>query len=857
MALPSTQSSVSSLNPQTAFVPAATDVWVNGLWFSSLFLSLTTALVAVLVKQWLHHYVVLPSGNSTRAVFCSTVPIFGVQKWRVEVIVGLLPVLMHLALALFFIGLSLFLHPLRAALSWVIWTGTVLLIVTYVIVTILPMCFPQCPYRTPLCDLAYPLYFYVTSLAQQHYYRLRQLLQRFSYHTPLYNLGYRPYIYITSLVQKHYHRLCQLLQHWHKNRVESVDDITAQRNSLKQLELETVDKASLRLSAEALQWLFSASSNPTVQSIVMESIGGLPMEALVEVEDVFHRSPSIVDVQMNLLSSLTEPHHTISYISSISAGMEHKFERLLRSCMFISGMEIPLFSIDIPDQLVQNEFGATLVTQIPKLVFVGPKDLKLCRPGVFLRDVLSLDTSARFPPIVWKNLIQSATDSWDPDLFNIDDQFPMLLCSAVTDAIGLNISEQQLFSSPLVVDFQHAVEYFPEMALKYMMCWLSRFDLHPGEHLECRVLAASIHLMIHRLSQLPAGTDIPKTPEVGLLREMLDALEDRLCPIHPKSTWKILESLIVDTPIFSQDAINSKYDKCPDMVLGSYSSFVQQRHLASHIHVPSSGIQLLITFITTQWSTLYTSRRTRAAFDFLISCLQWCFMPAYDVFHQQQCMKFLMGRPISPWSALLLRAYVTGITIAIHPSHGYPEESQMVSQAIDHLHKPENLFLVCSTLAMHPHTWEWIYRGTGDHDIITTLARIRPLDPAWGNCRQRLQELAEDENFFVGLEGEEQEVKKQRLAIEEVPDLEEPDIEERRCNMHKAIKMLDKFFSDKPSQATMSLKLPVPLPQPQSQLARIACLLPWSRPRQQEGGNLFTERGMCATRIPTDASSPC
>ncbi|KAK0491496.1 hypothetical protein IW261DRAFT_1556638 [Armillaria novae-zelandiae] len=51
---------ISSLNPQTALVPAVTDVWVNGLWFASLFLSLTTALVTVLMKQWLHHYVVLP-----------------------------------------------------------------------------------------------------------------------------------------------------------------------------------------------------------------------------------------------------------------------------------------------------------------------------------------------------------------------------------------------------------------------------------------------------------------------------------------------------------------------------------------------------------------------------------------------------------------------------------------------------------------------------------------------------------------------------------------------------------------------------------------------------------------------------
>ncbi|PBK62856.1 hypothetical protein ARMSODRAFT_895242, partial [Armillaria solidipes] len=58
---PVTAITPSPLNPSIAFVPATTDVWVNGLWFTSLFLSLTTALVAVLVKQWLHHYVALPS----------------------------------------------------------------------------------------------------------------------------------------------------------------------------------------------------------------------------------------------------------------------------------------------------------------------------------------------------------------------------------------------------------------------------------------------------------------------------------------------------------------------------------------------------------------------------------------------------------------------------------------------------------------------------------------------------------------------------------------------------------------------------------------------------------------------------
>ncbi|PBK93089.1 hypothetical protein ARMGADRAFT_1012764 [Armillaria gallica] len=181
--------------------------------------------------------------------------------------------------------------------------------------------------------------------------------------------------------------------------------------------------------------------------------------------------------------------------------------------------------------------------------------------------------------------------------------------------------------------------------------------------------------------------------------------------------------------------------------------------------------------MTMQWSTLHTSTRARAALNILESCLRVRFRPAYDMFHQQQCLKFLAKQPVSSWSALLIRAYVIGITVAVHPSHDDPEENQTISQAIDCLHEPENLFLVCSTLAMSTHRYnewdQWVPVGV---NILTDLAQILPHDPAWGHCRQRLQELAEGENHFVG------------------PDGEETDIEERRCHIREAIKMLDKFF---------------------------------------------------------------
>ncbi len=206
----------------------------------------------------------------------------------------------------------------------------------------------------------------------------------------------------------------------------------------------------------------------------------------------------------------------------------------------------------------------------------------------------------------------------------------MLLCSAVAESsiVWTDIRKQQLLASPLVVDFQQAVKYFPKMALKYIMCWLLQFDLLPGEHLECQVLAASIHLMIHRLSRSAAGTDIAETSEKSLLCELLDIL--CYCTpenFEPVETWKILESVIMNTPILSQDAVDSNYHVSSSCVLDYCRRIMQdsEYNLASHIHAPSPALQLLVTFMTMQWSTLPTSTRTRDVLSFLTICLRQCF----------------------------------------------------------------------------------------------------------------------------------------------------------------------------------------------------------------------------------------
>ncbi|KAK0186774.1 hypothetical protein F5146DRAFT_936397, partial [Armillaria mellea] len=100
-------------SPTDFFSLSRSDEWLNSLWFTSLTLSLITALVAVLVKQWLHQYVAIVSDSSARdRARIRHMRYAGLQSWQVPMIIGMLPVLLHVSLALFFAGLAVFLFSL-------------------------------------------------------------------------------------------------------------------------------------------------------------------------------------------------------------------------------------------------------------------------------------------------------------------------------------------------------------------------------------------------------------------------------------------------------------------------------------------------------------------------------------------------------------------------------------------------------------------------------------------------------------------------------------------------------------------------------------------------------------------------
>lgn len=94
----------SSLNINTPFTTDTSISVVNGLWFFSLALSLSTALFCILVRQWIHTYASAISGPPRDRALLRQMRLDGIETWRVRDIVGILPLMLHTSLSCYSSG---------------------------------------------------------------------------------------------------------------------------------------------------------------------------------------------------------------------------------------------------------------------------------------------------------------------------------------------------------------------------------------------------------------------------------------------------------------------------------------------------------------------------------------------------------------------------------------------------------------------------------------------------------------------------------------------------------------------------------------------------------------------------------
>jgi Family of unknown function (DUF6535) len=163
-------------NAADSFTPATTAVWVNGLWFLSLMISLTCALLATLLQQWARRYrrVTCPRYGPHKRARVRAFYAEGVEKLHLPWTVEMLPILLHASLFLFFAGLSVFVFSVNLTIFKVViaWAG--LCVIVYAWLTFMPIFHKNSPYSAPLSE---PVSFCVTGLR----YIVFRLLERFTH----------------------------------------------------------------------------------------------------------------------------------------------------------------------------------------------------------------------------------------------------------------------------------------------------------------------------------------------------------------------------------------------------------------------------------------------------------------------------------------------------------------------------------------------------------------------------------------------------------------------------------------------------------------------------------------------------
>lgn len=650
-------------------------------------------------------------------------------------IAGLLPVLMHASLALFFAGLSVFLYPLRVSLSWIVGAIAVLAYTVYLIAIILPIFFLQCPYHTPLSDHLYFAYHFIARI----HHSLRFLDEKLP--PP--------------------HRLLR-------------PNVMGNNLSLKSAEQEQVKQLSNDLSVEALHWLFSVSSNPSVQSIATQAIGGLPGSSLQKVVKVFRNAEDIREVHRELLDSCLDVTG-MGCVKPLPV-MQSKLERLLRFELFIPHAHHRTFTTDKNRAYIDTSDldDVDLVASIQSNNTLQNSKFKLFSPlgpQLFFRNILYTGTTLH--ALTWVGLLRNANEdgSFNPIDIHSRDLYPLELCASVTPALDFRTGSSFPSSA---ISFEDAVRnYLLAEMTDNILKMFYEFDHHSDDipdaepcsrHL--RVTLAFASFVIHRLrvpylqpdqtvyAENSNDTEITRTQNA--LRSAATNIF-RILLIHTHSTspsltfgetdliFNVVKGILSNDVVFGENS--TKYpslDPCRLFALEIYSRMIRAPLLPNAI-IPQYSllpedqppdwprVRELVDFIIFDYDNPKSRPSTVTPFDLACDILAHALAnniaEAFEAFIEGKCLTVFGAHPYRLRLVKVINGYVAGIT-----------KSLIDERRIDYLHEPENLYVACSILASN----DWTRDVGSVGDDILALRSLRPNDPAWASCRDRLRRLETD-----------------------------------------------------------------------------------------------------------------
>ncbi|KAK0474833.1 hypothetical protein IW261DRAFT_527447 [Armillaria novae-zelandiae] len=259
---------------------------------------------------------------------------------------------------------------------------------------------------------------------------------------------------------------------------------------------------SIDLAAEALDWLFSITSNPTVQSIAVQSVGGLPMASEEKLFALRGGRFELSVLQHSLLlriqgknSSYNASPYKLVPETALALG------RLLR--FYPHSPKLLDYTIIATPEFDPFELK---VAMLCNGYHWSNGETEPVSPGTFFIDIIS---SSELPPRCWYHLMIQSKDVLSPLAPDIDNNptnsFPLDLCSAILYSFSRAwMNPTQDFHSLLVDDFHNSVPYFLEKIYDLVLPMFSSFVEDPSLcelslPQSLRVLVAAVKFMLHRL----------------------------------------------------------------------------------------------------------------------------------------------------------------------------------------------------------------------------------------------------------------------------------------------------------------------------------------------------------------------
>ncbi|KAH9173679.1 hypothetical protein EDB89DRAFT_2242063 [Lactarius sanguifluus] len=148
-------SGVSNTSIPSSFTPPGSVVFINSVWSLSLVLSLMCALLATFLQQWARRYLHAVRQNHPPHVHAHVREYFarGARKFYIFGLVEALPFLLLVSVHLFFAGLVAFSFRANHTVAYFTTAPIGFCTLSYIVLTLMPLIFHDCPYYTPLTSL--------------------------------------------------------------------------------------------------------------------------------------------------------------------------------------------------------------------------------------------------------------------------------------------------------------------------------------------------------------------------------------------------------------------------------------------------------------------------------------------------------------------------------------------------------------------------------------------------------------------------------------------------------------------------------------------------------------------------------